>query len=128
MAGIPGAMPASLAGSYPGNLGDYLPPQGAQMGAPSSPFMSAMPQCNNAHLPGQHIHPFTAGLQPGQPQLGYQFPNAFGLEQGPHKPGFGNGFSMQQIPSVLGQMEAQFSMPFALHVGRPGSSAVNFGY
>lgn len=79
-----------------------------------------------------HASPFPA-TQQAQPGFGtsagttasggYQFPNPFDLEHGPHVPGFGNGFTLQQMPSLMGQIGAHFQMPRGMQYGMTKSAS-----
>lgn len=126
--GIPGMSPAAFAGDPSSGMfgNEYSPMQGMPMANASLPGMAApqLPQTVGMHGLAPQVSP----LQ-GQSASCYQFPNPFGLEEGPHMPGFGNGFSMQQVPSVLGQIGAQFQSPRPMHgMGRPASPRPAFGF
>lgn len=126
--GMPAMSPAAFAGgSSSGVFGnEYSPMQGMPMASES------LPSTAGSHLPQiAGIHGLASQVSPshGQPASCYQFPNPFNLAQGPHMPGFGNGFSMQQVPSVLGQIGAQFQAPRPMHdMGRPASPRPAFGF
>lgn len=117
-AGMSEMMGSNLQGSRP-----------ASMHA-ASPFFPGMQMHTGkfGSMPNQPMPLFGAGMQGNHQSSAYQFPNPFALDQGPHRAGFGNGFTMQQMPSVLGQMGAQFSMPAAHAMGRPASSGAAFSF
>ncbi|KAK9897040.1 hypothetical protein P389DRAFT_52460 [Cystobasidium minutum MCA 4210] len=131
--GMPGMPPTAFPGGIPGGVfgSEYSPLQGMPMAHTSIP---GVPPIHTAQPPGvpSGLNGFAPqGTQmPGQPgNVGYQFPNPFNLEQGPHKAGFGNGFTIQQLPSVLGQIGAQFQMPRHVQgMGRPASPRAGFGF
>lgn len=119
--GLPGASPGFASHGYG---------QGIPMASGNLPTMGSMPQLNRSQqLPPSHLSsPFLYGNQSEQMNTGFQFPNPFNLEQGPHRPGFGNGFTMQQMPPVMGQMGAHFNMPGMSHMGRPATPRSAFGF
>lgn len=126
--GMPGTSSAAFAGDPSSGVfgNEYSPMQGVPMANASLPGMAApqLPQTAGMHGLAPQVQP-----SHGQPGSCYQFPNPFNLEQGSHMPGFGNGFSMQQVPSVLGQIGAQFQSPRPMHgMGRPASPRPAFGF
>lgn len=73
-----------------------------------SPMMPAPPVA--AETQGTNMPPFAHVQTPSSmPPLpgggaGYQFPDPFNLPNGPPRPGFGNGFTMQEMPSLMNHL------------------------
>jgi hypothetical protein len=103
-----------------------------QQAIPGNPIMqgltgSAMPSQLNNVIPNMQAGVLQSQFQgppagssgqfPGQgPSTSrYLFPNPFNIQQGPHDASCARGFTMQQMPSVMGQMGANASsgqLPF----------------